>query len=202
MKKYIISTALVGTLALTGCNNLTPGAEVALATSFGGRAPTNEVQQIYYLGVFDPREQVPPTIYRVRVLGQAAAISRTRFASGWVPASIADSLGSKIEFDEQGNISIENGDGDSSSILEGRGLVAFGPEGFREAPRDHRLVIVMGSNPQGYFSAVDRTLGTIAQVRDAQENQRLTRLLLSTLADLRQAEGRLAEIRAQIPGGS
>ena len=86
MKKYIISTALVGTLALTGCNNLTPGAEVALATSFGGRAPTNEVQQIYYLGVFDPREQVPPTIYRVRVLGQAAAISRTRFASGWVPA--------------------------------------------------------------------------------------------------------------------
>jgi hypothetical protein len=44
----------------------------------------------------------------------------------------------------------------------------FGPEGFREAPRDHRLVIVMGSSPQKFFSAVDSALGLVASVTQGQ----------------------------------
>ena len=39
----------------------------------------------------------------------------------------------------------------------------FGPEGFREAPANHRLVVVMGADPSAFFEAVDQTLGVIAQ---------------------------------------
>ena len=41
----------------------------------------------------------------------------------------------------------------------------FGPEGFREAPKDHRLVIVMGASPEAFFGAIDRALGIVADVR-------------------------------------
>ena len=37
-------------------------------------------------------EQVPPSVYRVRVKGQASFLSATKFASGWVPADLVDSL--------------------------------------------------------------------------------------------------------------
>ncbi len=41
-------------------------------------------------------------------------------------------------------------------------MILFGPEGFREAPVDHRLVVVMGSSPEKFFSMVDQTLGIVA----------------------------------------
>ncbi len=45
----------------TGC--LTTGESVAAAigaTLFGAQSPNNEIEQIYYLGVFDPQGQIPP----------------------------------------------------------------------------------------------------------------------------------------------
>src|SRR6266849_1933566 len=34
-------------------------------TIAGGYSPGNEIEQVYYLGVFDPQEQVPATVYRL-----------------------------------------------------------------------------------------------------------------------------------------
>jgi hypothetical protein len=41
-------------------------------------------------------------------------------------------------------------------------MIQFGPEGFREVPSEHRLVIVMGANPSAFFQAVDKTLGSLS----------------------------------------
>ncbi|QOJ01694.1 MAG: hypothetical protein HRU70_14875 [Phycisphaeraceae bacterium] len=131
-------------------------------TAYGGQAPSNEVQQVYYLGIFDPQEQLPPAVYRVTVRGQASALSATRFASGWVPANVVDTLNTTLTPDAKtGAITVNPGE--HGSIKTGRRLVLFGPEGFREAPKDHRLVIVMGSDPSKYFEAVGTSLGEIAQ---------------------------------------
>lgn len=159
-------------LAQSGC----AGPEAAGAIAAGGivattlvlsRSPSHEIEQVYYLGVFDPLEQVPPSFYRITVHGQASAMSSTKFASGWVPAAVIDSLNTRIRFsDESDALEIMTADeATSSSIKTGRGLILFGPEGFREAPRDHRLVIVMGSNPSAYFDAIDGVLGEIAAQR-------------------------------------
>src|SRR4051794_16313012 len=85
-------------LALTlifcvGCS--TPEQTITLVggtTSVLGQSPAQEIQQVYYLGVFDPQEQVPPAVYRITVHGQGSAMSFVRFASGWVPAPLIDSL--------------------------------------------------------------------------------------------------------------
>ena len=89
--------ALIG-LMVSGCT--TEGALISLGatTAYGARSPGNELEQIYYLGIFDPREQLSPEVYRVRVHGQASLFSGTRFASGWAPASFVDSLGSNFAF--------------------------------------------------------------------------------------------------------
>ena len=185
----------------SGCANLNVAQEAGIVTAMGARSPTNEIQQIYYLGVFDPREQVPPTIYRVRVSGQASQISNVKFASGWVPAPIADSLSGQITFGANGGINIESDDNSSTTLLEGRTMMAFGPEGYRKAPKDHRLVIIMGQSPEDYFAAVDTTLGTIAKVRDANQHNVLTRKLLATVASLDSDQQRLDAIRLSAPGG-
>src|SRR5947208_52474 len=75
---------------------------VAGATVAGAYSPGHEIEQIYYLGVFDPQEQIPPTIYRITVHGQASVISGTEYASGWVPAQLIDSLNSRINTDAGG----------------------------------------------------------------------------------------------------
>jgi hypothetical protein len=136
---------------------------VTLSTLLGARSPTHEIQQVYYLGVFDPREQVPPSIYRLTVHGQSSFMSATKFASGWVPAAMADSLDSHIQFNQKSEkLEFSSGDNKIEKLQTGRRLVLFGPEGFREAPKDHRLVIVMGSSPEAYFQAVDEALGVMA----------------------------------------
>src|SRR5262245_33562546 len=71
---------------------------VAGVTVAGGRSPGQEIEQVYYLGVFDPQDQVPPSVYRVTVHGQASVLGLTKFASGWVPADIADSLNTQIGY--------------------------------------------------------------------------------------------------------
>jgi len=156
--------------AISGCatpriTNVTAGVAGTLAL---GNMPTTNIVQTYYLGVFDPREQLPPTIYRVRVQGQASALAWTKFASGWVRSDLVDSLSGSIEMDRSGvklgdaarqGVALGQ-DGDKSQL--NRRLVMFGPEGFREAPKNHRLVVVMGNNPEAFFGAVDRALGAVA----------------------------------------
>jgi hypothetical protein len=55
----------------------------------------------------------------------------------------------------------------AASLQTGLQLIIFGPEGFREAPRDHRLVIVMDSNSKGFFDVAGSGLATVAQVQMA-----------------------------------
>src|ERR1700678_724775 len=75
---------------------------LATGIATGAVSPTTEMEQVYYLGVFDPNEQVPSTIYRVRVHGQSSMWNSARFASGWVPAKLIDSLGSQVALDPNG----------------------------------------------------------------------------------------------------
>ncbi|MEM1330118.1 MAG: hypothetical protein AAGG07_06120 [Planctomycetota bacterium] len=152
---------------ITGCSTegviIGATAGAVATTAYLGATPGNEIEQVYYLGVLDPQEQVPPAIYRVTVRGQSSAISSTKFASGWVRSDLVDSLQSSASFDENGGGASVSGNALGGSIASDRRLVMFGPEGFREAPKDHRLVIMMGSNPDAYFRAVDSALGVIAQ---------------------------------------
>jgi len=145
--------------------------------------PSTEIQQTYYLGVFDPQEQLPLTIYRVRVHGEAS-LGSAKFASGWVPASLIDTLGSNVGINpESGKVEMTAA-AQASAFKIGRRLMQFGPEGFRETPANHRLVIVMGSDPSGFFSAIDQSLGTIAAASQAGRSADLERLLYKAMVQL------------------
>ena len=189
-------------LATAGCDSLEGNIALGLVgvTAAGGQSPSHEIQQIYYLGVFDPQDQLPPQVYRVRVNGQASLISFANFASGWVPADLIDSLGTKINFSKAtGGIEIQKpGDGETASLKTGRRLVMFGPEGFREAPAGHRLVVVMGSSPEGFFKAIDSALGTVAAALEEQRATGLNRELLEALLLLSNERGRLTELDKDI----
>jgi hypothetical protein len=192
-------------LVLGGCADPlisgTVGGIIA-TTIVGGRSPSHEIEQVYYLGVFDPDDQVPPSLYRLIVRGQASLISRMNFASGWVPASFVDSLASRIEFTSKaGDLQFSTGKGvDPVTLKVGRRLVMFGPEGFREAPADHRLVVVMGSNPEAYFTAVEEVMGAVAAARKEQSQTAVDMRLRIREEMLKLAEERvkLAELRATI----
>mgnify|MGYP003394228061 CR=1 FL=1 len=184
-------------LAVTGCESLQGniGLGVAGVTALGARTPAQDIEQIYYLGVFDPQEQVPPMVYRVRVHGQASVLSGMQFGSGWVHASVIDSLGSQISYTKEGKIRVEKAEGLDGQIQTGRKLIQFGPEGFREAPKDHRLVIVMGSSPDTFFNAVDQTLGVVGATISEQNGVELTKLLASAQAADIQERRRLEDIK-------
>lgn len=153
---------------LAGCSSSAANYAGGVGGIIGlGHTPTTNIGQTYYLGVFDPREQLPPTIYRIRVQGQASALSTTAFASGWLRAELVDSLSGQVSLDKT-QVRVTE-DVANRVKLEGEGalnrrLVMFGPEGFREAPANHRLVVVMGSNPETFFTSVDRALGVVASV--------------------------------------
>lgn len=163
----LVSCACLGACADVAVRNTALG--LGAVTLAGAKLPTTSISQVYYLGVFDPQDQLPPTIYRIRVNGQASALSLTKFASGWVRADLVDSLSGRVAMpsdapasatapDASGEVPLDKG------LRAGRRLMMFGPEGFREAPRDHRLVVVMGSDPSAFFSAVDQALGAVASV--------------------------------------
>lgn len=161
--------------------------------------PTTQMQQVYYLGVFDPRDQVPPLIYRVRIQGQASLLNSTNFASGWVHASVLDSLSPDMShaatLKELAGPGAKGKAGEEKSALTGRRLVMFGPEGFREAPKNHRLVVVMGSDPSAFFSSVDRALGTVAEATQGSAvSAELTRVLLDEQALMRDEEKKLTAL--------
>lgn len=156
----VAAIGIIG-LGLTACNTTEIIGSTVGATLLGANSPSQEIQQIYYLGTFDPQGQLPPTIYRIRVHGQASFISFIRFASGWVPAHFIDSLSSSVNFKEQKSTSVSIDKGASETLAKlstGRRLMQFGPEGFREAPRDHRLVIVMGCVPYRFACETGKIL--------------------------------------------
>ena len=201
---------LMGTMLVSsGCGSATGlalgvGGGVAATTIVGARTPTDEIEQTYYLGVYDPQGQLPPSIYRVRLRGQSSFLNSTRFASGWVHSSLVDSLGSKIEFDKNGNLKIKKTKMDGlGQAATDRRLVMFGPEGFREAPADHRLVVVMGADPSAFFEAVDQTLGTIAQVTQGVKSSKLRDELFEELIHLKSEGQKLSDLAHQTkPSGS
>lgn len=197
IRKAICVVALLG--ALSGCDPT--GAiigGITGITALTGLSPSNEIDQVYYLGVFDPQEQIPPTVYRVRVRGQASALSFMRFGSGWVPASLVDSLGTSITADKAGITISKTGQDPFPTLPTGRKLMLFGPEGFRVAPKDHRLVLVMGASPKSYFEAIESALGTVSDAQVTQRNEALDRQLFEALAHVKNERERLAELAQDI----
>lgn len=190
-------TTLGGCEYLTTPEGLTTG--IVATTIIGAAAPTSDIRQIYYLGMFDPQGQMPPQMYRIRVNGQSSFLSRVNFASGWVPADLIDSLGGQVKQAKDGALSFnKTGDGTLSQLTPGRRLVMFGPEGFREAPADHRLVVVMGSSPEEYFEAVDQTLGMVAGAIDQQRGSALQQDLFQALLRLKEEQGRLRDLATDL----
>ena len=177
---------------------------IAGLTALGAQSPSSGIEQIYYLGVFDPQEQVEPTVYRVRVHGQASFISVANFASGWVPAEFADSLGTSVEFDnDQKKLVFKKTNQDEISLKTGRRLIVFGPEGFRESPANQRLVIAMGSSPESYFNAITEALGVIANATQGEQGDPdLQRDLFNALRLISDEQQRLAELDRQAKGGA
>jgi hypothetical protein len=172
------------------------------ATISGAYAPDREIEQIYYLGVYDPQEQVPPALYRIRVHGQASFISGVHFASGWVPAKVIDSLGGQVMTDPDNfgsALSITNGpDSYLSTLKTGRRLMMFGPEGFREAPRDHRLVIVMGASPEKYFEQIDKAMGDIGAVTLERNSTHVEKRLFEELTKMHQAHDSVRDLQLEV----
>ena len=193
--------AAVLAAAASGCGVAEQNIALGLGagTLAGGSSPGHELEQVYYLGVFDRQDQVQPTVYRLTVRGQASAISGMKFGSGWVHADVIDALNTHAGFNKASGdrVSITGGGnepGSGGGIEEGRRLVMFGPEGFRDAPKDHRLVMVMGASPEAFFNAIDTSLGLIAQVRRDQIDPAITRQLIEARERLRGEQRQLAEL--------
>lgn len=187
-------------IVLTGCSTEQVVGGTVAATLVGARSPTNEVEQTYYLGVFDEKEQLPTQVYRVRLRGQASAISFTKFASGWLPAEVVDSLGTTISFEKDKNtVSVQRDPSlTDQAVPTGRKLILFGPEGFRKAPAGHRLVVVMGSSPETYFDTINQSLGAIAAVTQAQAPAISDRELFQSLVRLKAERERLESVTLPI----
>jgi hypothetical protein len=195
---------LVSTAFLLGGCGLDPSTRNPLigAGVFAlGLTPTTNLEQVYYLGVLDPQDQVPPTLYRVRVRGQASALNFTRYASGWVHADLIDSLASTVKFagkELNDGVKVDADPAGAKTFTPGRRLVMFGPEGFREAPASHRLVIAMGSSPEKFFDAVDQALGNVAAVTQGFSGADLERGLFKELFRLRSERERLTDIQSEV----
>jgi len=165
-----------------------------LVTVLSGLASCNghKIHQVYYLGVFDPSEQLPPTVYRLRVRGQSSVVSSVNYAAGWVPSAFVDSIGTSIAFDpESGELTFERQGGakEQAQLVTGRRLMLFGPEGFREAPADQRLAIIMASDPSEFFHAIDDALGQLSAAKalkatsSPEVERKITEAVLATTRD-------------------
>jgi hypothetical protein len=146
-----IVTAIVVYFGAYGCAEAGIAAGAGTGVLLAARAPAQDFEQIYYLGVLDYSQQLPMTVYRVTVRGQSSAFSNIRFASGWLQAEFVDVLGTDVNEAHNKEPELLNG--------SDRRLVLLGPEGFRTAPTNYRLVITMGSKPSAIFEAA-----TCAQV--------------------------------------
>lgn len=202
--KVALSIFLGAAVSACGLDPATQKGLALLGTGVAGVSPSSHLEQVYYLGVFDPQEQLPSTIYRVRVRGQGSALNFTRYASGWVRADLIDSLSTVAKFktkDLDSGVEVTAAQSETNA-LAGRRLVLFGPEGFREAPKDHRLVVVMGSSPEKFFSAVDQALGNVAAATQGTSGPDLERGLFSEILRLKSELERLEDLRADIKSGA
>lgn len=183
-----------------GSTALAVAGGVVGATILTGSSPAHEIEQVYYLGIFDPQEQVPPSVYRVIVRGQASFTSSMRFGSGWVPAPLVDSLTGQVGFDTKtGKVNFtEASQTEAASLKAGRRLMMFGPEGFREAPANHRLVIVMGASPDAFFSAIDDALGAVSVAQQDARHSQLKTDVLAVLSSLRRQRERMADLQDEL----
>jgi hypothetical protein len=167
---------LATVFASVGCSVQQAGVVAAgvLTLGIGGAIKGHEIKDIYYVGVVDPLAQIPPTLYRITIRGEASIVSSVRFESGWVKSQLVDSLGTSVRFDDSGAVRITKGEGDALQLESGRPLWLFGPEGFRPAPKDERLVVVMGSDPSAFFQAVSKVLGELDTASQLQKNSLTT----------------------------
>jgi len=202
-RRAVASLVPLAALTLTqlfACSS--PGdlaAGVLTTTAVGARTPANDLEQTYYVGVFDPLARVPPTVYRLRVRGQASAISSMRFASGWLPAAVVDGLNERVGFDDKtGRVKIESAAKSDSVILPSRRLMMFGPEGFREAPKDHRLAIVMSSSPEKFFELAGESLRVVTAAHIEQLDSATSLALLTELQRLRDEQRELDKLDARL----
>lgn len=209
-KKFFFTVPMVcmfGPMVLAGCASTTIAQEVGLSAAGGlayaARSPSTEIEQIYYLGSFDPRGQLKPEMYRIRVHGQASALSSVKFGSGWAPAALVDSISTNFSFGAQSadNNVGSTGSGLGNPLAVGRAQMMFGPQGFREAPRNHRLVIVMGGSPQAFFDAVDDTLGAVAKVEELERDSGLGQELFKALTAMINEKRRLDTFKAAQQSG-
>ncbi|HQR16172.1 MAG TPA: hypothetical protein PKW52_13355 [Nitrospira sp.] len=71
--RRLSSLILLLAVNTTACNSLPQNIALgaAITTAVGAVIPGHDIEQVYYLGSFDPQEQIPPALYRVRVRGQA-----------------------------------------------------------------------------------------------------------------------------------
>ncbi len=134
--------------------------------------------------------------------GQSSLISFGRFASGWVPAEFADALGTSISFNkDSGKVELDKTEGLKTSATKGRRLIVFGPEGFRESPGNHRLVIAMGSSPETYFDAINEALGAIATAtQGGTGDATLQRDLFEALELISEEGERISKLEQQVKG--
>jgi hypothetical protein len=202
---HVVLVAALG-LTLAACDSKTGNITLGALgiTALGAGSASSEIEQIYYVGIFDPQDQLDPQVYRIRVHGQASLIGFTKFASGWVPASVVDSLGSSIGYDkttQQFKVTPTNGQS-SDAIQAQRKLVMFGPEGFRESPQGHRLAIAMGSDPEAFFTAMNTSLSEVTRTFAARRNDALMKTLFEELvkvnAETRELDGLSRELDADL----
>ena len=109
-------------------------------------------------------------------------------------------LETRIQFKEKGT-ELEFTTGDASrqaKLTPGRRLMLFGPEGFREAPANHRLVIVMGSNADSYFESIEKVLGAVAAAKREQALTPEERQgdVIKRLLELSEEQGRIQRLKA------
>jgi hypothetical protein len=196
-------------LLTTGCHTAAETAGlVAGATATGAISPANEIEQVYYVGTFDPEEQLPPQVYRLRVHGQSSAISGDSFASGWVPAKLIDSLSGRVTLDPYGGsgpVITGPSSADEVNLNVGRRMWMFGPEGFRVAPADYRLAIVMSADPSKYFDAMDQMLGISTLASTGQSgggNSQVQTDLLDSYRAILNSREQLQKVQQQVPANN
>ncbi len=126
-----------------------------------------KISTTHFLGVFDPQQQVTQELYKVKITGKASWYSDAKFATGWVPAGVADRLGETVDRKSTAGGSVY---GDHSKT-DPKNLVAVvkpkrqfyevGPLGVSVAPENQRFVAMMGSNPNYFFQKLSMltTLG-------------------------------------------
>lgn len=200
MIKTVLPVLLIAAM-VCGCSTVAhTNQAIALAGTVGlSLTPSFDLEQTYYLGSFDPAGQLPPTLYRIRVRGQSSILNSTKFASSWVPAEVVDALTGSASLNvKNGSVTItRDGLTASDNINDsGRRLMQFGPEGFRSAPKGHRLVILMGAEPEAVEQAFSSALGTVAMATSGVSGNAVDREALKALLDMGRDKARLQALLA------